>query len=80
MDHLRSNFHYSTYAEVGVVFIEAFLLIALALPKWQDLKINIDKPQNQPIEASILDLRNSFLEIEGVEQDDITTFSRQRNQ
>ena len=53
---------------------EAFLLIALALPKWQDLKINIDKPKNQPIEASILDLRNSFLDIEGVEQDDITTF------
>ena len=66
--------HYSTYAEVGIVLFEAFLLIALALPKWQDLKINIDKPKNQPIEASILDLRNSFLDIEGVEQDDITTF------
>ena len=54
-------------------------MIALALPKWQDLKINIDKPKNQPIEASILDLRNSFLDIEGVEQDDITTFFPQKS-
>lgn len=66
--------HYSTYVEVGIILFEAFLLIALALPKWQDLKINIEKPKNQPIEASVFDLRNSFLDIPGVNQDDITTF------
>ena len=66
--------HYSSYVEVGVILFEAFLLIALALPKWQDLKINIEKPINQPIEASIINLRNTFLDIDGVEQDDITTF------
>ena len=66
--------HYSTYIEGGVILFEAFLIFALALPKWQDLKLNIEKPTNQPIEASVLDLRNSFLAFDGVEQDDITTF------
>ena len=66
--------HYSSYAEGGVILFEAFLIFALALPKWQDLKINIDKPVNQPVSASVIDLRNTFLEFEGVEQDDITTF------
>ena len=66
--------HYSSYAEGGVILFEAFLIFALALPKWQDLKINIDKPVNQPISASVIDLRNTFLDFEGVEQDDIATF------
>ena len=66
--------HYSTYIEGGVILFEAFLIFALALPKWQDLKLNIEKPTNQPIEASVLDLRNSFLAFDGVNQDDITTF------
>ncbi len=66
--------HYSTYIEGGVIIFEAFLIFALALPKWQDLKLNIDKPNNQPIEASVLELRDSFLNIEGVNQDDIMTF------
>ena len=69
--------HYSTYTEVGIIAFEAFLLFALALPKWQDLKINIDKPQNQPIAASVLDFRNTFLDIKSVNgsmQDDITAF------
>ena len=66
--------HYSTYVEGGVILFEAFLIFALALPKWQDLKINIEKPQNIPIKQSVYDLRENFLEIEGVEQDDISTF------
>ena len=66
--------HYSTYIEGGIILFEAFLIFALALPKWQDLKMNIDKPQPQTIHASVLELRDSFLNIEGVEQDDITTF------
>jgi len=66
--------HYSSYAEVGVILFEAALLFGLAIPNWQRLKINIDKPQNQPLEASVLDLRDTFLDIEGVDQDDITTF------
>ena len=66
--------HYSTYVEGGVILFEAFLIFALALPKWQDLKINIDKPVNQPVAASVIDLRNSFLDFDGVEQDDITSF------
>ena len=66
--------HYSTYVEGGVILFEAFLIFALALPKWQDLKINIEKPQNIPITQSVYDLRENFLEIEGVEQDDISTF------
>ena len=66
--------HYSTYIEGGVILFEAFLIFALALPKWQDLKINIDKPKNQAITASVIDLRNTFLDIQGVEQDDIKTF------
>ena len=33
--------HYSTYIEGGVILFEAFLIFALALPKWQDLKLNI---------------------------------------
>ena len=66
--------HYSTYVEGGVILFEAFLIFALALPKWQDLKINIEKPQNIPIAQSVYDLRENFLEIEGVEQDDISTF------
>ena len=66
--------HYSTYIEGGVIIFEAFLIFALALPKWQDLKLNIDKPKNQPIEASVFKLRDSFLNIKGVNQDDIMTF------
>ena len=66
--------HYSTYAEGGIILFEAFLIFALALPKWQDLKLNIEKPKNIPVTESIYDLRDTFLNIEGVEQDDISTF------
>ncbi len=65
--------HYSTYIEGGVILFEAFLIFALALPKWQDLKINIDKPQDIGITQSIKDTRNEFLKIEGVE-DDMSVF------
>ena len=47
--------HYSTYIEFGVILFEAFLIFALALPKWQDLKLNIEKPKNVPIAASVID-------------------------
>lgn len=66
--------HYSTYIEGGIILFEAFLIFALALPKWQDLKLNIDKPKTEAIQASVLELRDTFLNIEGVVQDDITTF------
>jgi len=66
--------HYSTYVEGGVILFEAFLIFALALPKWQDLKLDIDRPEDIPIAESIYDLRETFLNIEGVEQDDIGTF------
>ena len=66
--------HYSTYIEGGVILFEAFLIFALALPKWQDLKLDIDRPENIPISESVYDLRETFLNIEGVEQDDISTF------
>ena len=42
--------HYSTYIEGGVILFEAFLIFALALPKWQDLKMNIEKGQFLDIE------------------------------
>ena len=73
-DYKGVTSHYSTYIEGGVILFEAFLIFALALPKWQDLKLNIEKPNAIPIAASVIDLRNDFLNIEGVEQDDINTF------
>jgi len=66
--------HYSSYVEVGIILFEAFLIFALAIPKWQDLKLNVEKPKDVPITASIIDLRNSFLNINGVNQDEINTF------
>ena len=73
-DYKGVTSHYSTYIEGGVIIFEAFLIFALALPKWQDLKLNIEKPKDVPIAASVIDLRDSFLNIEGVAQDDINTF------
>ena len=36
--------------------------------------MNIEKPKDIPIASSVIDLRNTFLNIEGVEQDDINMF------
>ena len=44
-NHKGATSHYSSYIEVGVILFEAVLLFGLALPKWQYLKLNIDKPQ-----------------------------------
>ena len=61
--------HYSTYVEGGVILFEAFLIFALALPKWQDLKLDIEKPIDIPIEQSVKDLRDTFLQDYDIEDD-----------
>jgi len=38
--------HYSTYIEVAIIVFEVLLIFGLAIPKWQDLKLEIPKPQN----------------------------------
>ena len=36
--------HYSQYAEIGIIFIEAFLLVGLSIPLWSQLRTTVPGP------------------------------------
>ena len=53
--------HYSTYIEIGVIVAEILLIFGLAIPKWNDLKLEIPKPQNINISDDINQVRGELL-------------------
>ena len=65
--------HYSTYIERAIILCEVLLIFGLAIPKWQDLKLDIEKPQIIPIQDSVYDIRDNLL-LEWSDGSDIKTF------
>ena len=56
-----STSHYSSYIEVGVILFEAVLLFSLAIPSWQKLKMNIDKPEVIEVSEQTYQTRDGLL-------------------
>ena len=65
--------HYSSYVEGGIILVEAILLFSLAIPNWQQLKLNIEKPNNIAVTASSIDIRNELMNTFNIDGD-IETF------
>ena len=45
--------HYSQYAEIGIIFIEAFLLVGLSIPLWSQLRTTVPGP-NEAIQVRVI--------------------------
>ena len=65
--------HYSSYVEGGIILVEAILLFSLAIPNWNQLKLNIEKPNNIAVTTSSIDTRNELMNTFNIDGD-IETF------